>query len=432
MMMGIIIVFVKLGFKNGLIISIILLVLFGCYAKYVHNLYYKLPKNKRDAIGILFYINTHGNHLDYKSITNKFCERFEELSEMIQQYKLYPIILTEKQVSVIKNISIDNTKINLLNKTNCDFGIFMKATDCGQSSDEYELQIHGTLSHPKLNNDLDKLLSHNFNYVFQDLHSNTINKKNDLENLQILSTQLYYICQLMIGAIDKYSGFPQRALKLFMEMESKINNASSKFYRQLFLILKYEICSCIIAIADTEYKNFIFDGIYNKDVVKESLDIMKDTLRKISHINFTINYHLAKSVYHVMCGNIIEAKGEISLLDKYFKTIEFNQRPWIYSEAFLVALENKPNKYKTINTKYKTLKNNKTQEPLNIYYFIIAFLERQPNNLGLKLAQLLLVYYKKDEFNINILPENLQQEIVLELNNLNQCNFARFIEDLRF
>lgn len=428
----------QVGFsdKRSIIVSIIvtsiLFFVFLGYMIYVLCLYYKLPKNKTNKMGVLFFINTHNNSLDYSAITNKFCEKFEELSEIIDKNKLTLIILTEKQVSSIKNVFNHNTQHKLLKKTKCLFGVFMKATDLGKESDEYELQMNAMITHPWLNSIMENILSSNFNYIFKGLHSSTLNKKSDLKNLQNLSTQLYYVCQLIFGVANEYSGFQVGALQLFKEIENKIKYESSKFYKQLLIIVNYEICSSSIHITSSQYNSFVYSDKYDEEKVKSTLETMSKSLPVIKNDYYTINYHLAKAVYHLICGRLIEAKGEISLLTKTFSKIKPNQRPWAYSDAFLTAYENKPSKYKTINEKYKLLKNNKTQDSLLIYYFIEAFLKKQPSNLGLKLALLLLVYYKKDEINCNILPTNLQQDIVDNLKKLNQVNYAKFIQELEF
>ncbi len=431
-------IYTQVGFndKTSRIVSILALSVLCCvflgYTIYVLCLYYKLPKNKTGKMGVLFYINTHKNSSDYDAITNKFCEKFEELSEVIDKNKLIPIILTEKQVSVIKHISNHDVQHKLLKKTNCLFGVFMKSTDIGKESDEYELQMNAMITHPWLNEILEKMLANNFNCVFRGLHSSTLNKKSDLKNLQNLSTQLYFVCQLIFGVANEYSGFPGGALQLFKEIEAKIKNETTKFYKQMLIIVNYEICSSAICITTAQYKDFVYNDQYDTEMVKSALDTMAKSLPIIKNDYYTIDYHLAKAVYHLICGRVIEAKGESSLLAKSFPKVKPNQRPWAYSEAFLTACENKPNKYKTINEKYKSIKNNKTQDPLMIYYFILAFLNKQPTNLGLKLALLLLTYYKKDELNTDILPQNLQQEVVDELNKLGQVNYAKFIKELEY
>ena len=431
-------VYTQVGFndKTSTIVSILALSILFCvflgYMIYVLCLYYKLPKNTTNKMGVLFYINTHKNSSDYDAITSKFCEKFEELSELIDKNKLTTVILTEKQVSVIKNISNHDIQHKLLRKTNCLFGVFMKSTDIGKESDEYELQMNAMITHPWLNEVLEKMLANNFNCVFRGLHSSTLNKKSDLKNLQNLSMQLYYVCQLIFGVANEYSGYPGGALQLFKEIELKIKNETSKFYKQMLIIVNYEICSSTICITTAQYKEFIYNDQYDTEMVKNALDTMRKALPIIKNDSYTINYHLAKAVYHLICGRIIEAKGESSLLAKGFSKIKPNQRPWAYSEAFLISYENKPNKYKAINEKYKSIKNNKTQDPLMIYYFILAFLNKYPTNLGLKLALLLFTYYKKDDLNTDILPQNLQQEVTDELNKLGQVNYSKFISELEF
>ena len=106
--------------KSNLTISIIgivvLIILFTAYTVSVLLSYYHLPNMKKsNSMGVLFYINTHNDSGNYKSIKNKFFEQFNQLSNLLENNKLCPIILTQKQISVIKNIDDKEVQFELGN-----------------------------------------------------------------------------------------------------------------------------------------------------------------------------------------------------------------------------------------------------------------------------------------------------------------------------
>lgn len=426
---------INVGFKSKAdkILSItlisVLLIFNILYIFAVLQSYIKLPKNKTGKMGILFYINTHNNSFDYKKIVDKFCEKFEDLSESIEQNKLKLIILTEKQVSSIKNISSRDTQHELLKKTYCDFGVFMKLSDLGDNSDEYELQMNSMLSHPYIAPALKIVLEQSFSRVFSGLHISTLNRKNDLKDLQNLSTQLYYICQFIYGVANEYSGFYLGALNLFKGIIASINNNQTKFYALLNSFVHYELCTTSMSICRIEYLNYINENKYNVLLVQNTLSTMHNSLRNIKNPEFEINYHLAKSVMLFIDGKILESKGEISLLTKKYSSVAPNLRPWIYSDAFLTAYENNPKTYWQINKKYKTLRNNKTQDSFLMFRFINSSLNNNPDNLGLKIALLFIVYYRQD-LSVNLLPDNFKNMVVENLYLLKQDDLALYINNL--
>lgn len=418
--------------KGKMITSIILIscliLIFICYIVIVLCLYYRLPKHKNglNKMGVLFFINTHGNTYDYKSIKDKFCERFADLAFTIERNNLNPIILSQKQCSVIKNIQDKDIQFKLLKKTNCIFGVFIKSTDEGKENDNYQLQMNAMIAHPHLAENLENILKNNFNYVFKDLHVSSFNKKNDLKNLQNLSTQLYYICQLIYAVANEYSGYYVGAIKLCNDILKNIKNDSSKFYKQLSIILLCEICCCATTISMAQYMDFVNNDNYDETMVHDALLLMGNAVQHLNLDDYTINYHLAKAVYKLICGKINESKGEINLLDSKFKRLKPNLRTWLYSDAFLTACDNNPKKYWSIDKKYKQLKNNNTQDPVLMFNFINAYYDRAQENLGIKIAMILIVYYKN--LNKELLSNSFRENVVKELHALHCDDFATHIE----
>lgn len=424
------------GFENDIrrIVSIILisclLLALIVYIIIVLYSYYKLPQNRNKTdIGVLFFINTHGKTYDYNSIIEKFCEKFDELSSNIENNNLKPIILSQKQVSVIKNINDRDIQNNLLERTNCKFGIFIKSTDVGKDSDEYQLQMNAMFIHEYLKNEyLEKLLQDNFSYIFKGLHISTLNKRDDLKDLQNLSTQLYYICQLIYAASNEYVGNFEKAMNICNGILKNVQKDTSKFYEKLIIILKVEICCCVINIANEQYNDFIYKDSYNVLLLQNALSLMQNAIQNLNINQLIIDYHSIKAIYKLFCGNLMESKGEIQWLENKFKKISPNLKSWLYSEAFLIACENNPKNYYLIDQKYKKLKYNTTQNPVTIYDFMNAYLNRNPNNLGLKIAMIMLIKYK--DLNSELLPSSFRESVVNELISIKQNDLAQYIEQI--
>ena len=409
--------------RENLAVSIIgivsLIILFLVYCIIVVLLYYRLPKAKNDKMGVLFYINTYGDAENYKSIKNKFFEQFSQLSNLLENNKLFPIILNPKQISVIKNIHDKDTQFKLLKKTNCVFGAFVFATDEGKDSDCYQLKMDAMIVHPTLPIELEKTLKNNFNYVFnQNLHLNTLNKKNDLTALQALGGELYCICQLMYGVANLYSGYYLGALNLYWSLYIKLNQGQSPFNRQISGILEKEICTAAIVINASEYNTYILDGVYDTEKVSNALNYMGQVVSKLSNPDFIIDYYLTKATCKVLLGELVESKKQLAKLNELSKKYPNCKKICGYSDAFLCAAENKENKYWDIYKKYKKLKNNNTQDPKKIFDFINMYSIQNPQNLGVKLAMLFLVHFK--DLPQGLLPDDFRLEILTELESINK------------
>lgn len=426
---------IEVGFsdENKTTLSIVLIsllfLLFITYTSIVLILYYKLPKNKKlTKMGVLFYINSHGNKDDYNAIKDKFCEKFSELSNSIIVNELNLIILTEKQVSVIKNINDEDYQEILLKKTKCVFGVFIKATDEGRNSDNYELQMNAMIIHPELKKALEDILKNNFSYIFNGLRMSTLNKKNDLKDLQNLSTKLFYICQIIYAVANEYSKHYHGAIKLCNDILHAIEHNETKFYKQVCIILRCEICCCAFSISDAQYKEYVYNEQYDAEMVNNVLKILGPQISKLKIPVYTIDYHLMKSVYQLITNHIPEAIGEINILDKTFNNVKPNARAWKYSEAFLTAVLNNPKKYRQIDILYKGLKNNNTQDPLLMFDFINTYCAINPENLGAKIALLLFVKYKS--LDPERLPSNLKSEVIDELTKLGNNDLITAIQNI--
>ena len=237
----------KFGFEEYLIRSVIaisVLVLVNIiYIFWVLVLYYKFPKNKDSKkYGVLFIIETFNNN-DYETLKNKFCEKFKELSAQSQSVKIESIIPTLKNVSTLKNKNLSEGEIQkeLLKKTNCTFGVFMKATDHGINNTKYDLYMNASVEYPNLKTELQDLLSENLNFVIRNIKLNALDKNDDLRGLQTISSKLHVVCQLIYGACHEYSKDYVYAICLYKDLLNKISSEKGAFYKEIFSALLFNL-----------------------------------------------------------------------------------------------------------------------------------------------------------------------------------------------
>jgi len=325
--------------RMSVIWVIVIWVIFFTYTIKTLWVYYHLPKNKsKDKMGVLFIIDTNKNQSDYEILTYKLVNHFNDMSNRISRSCLKPIILSLKNIEVIKDIKDVKEHEKLLKKTNCILVVAMRATDQGKGSSKYELNTTATIEHPKLNNHLQSVLANNFGYVFKDVRVLNIDKNNDLKSLQDMSIQLYYICQYIFALANAYAGYFGYAISLFKDILQDITLKKDAFCNKLRNIIINHICDITSSITHKEYCNYIHGGIYTAQVVNANLIDLGRYSKLIKNHGYIINYHLNKAVYNFIVNqNIAEAESEINLLDRYYPKVNSKCRTWNYSKAFLVA-----------------------------------------------------------------------------------------------
>ena len=417
---------IKIGFENkaDIILSCIFLSLvFVIYILYVILVlcsYYKLPKNKtKNSIGVVFFIDTHDNVEDYKSLNIKIVEQFETLTKNALQKDIHitPVLLSLKQVSSYKkHIEDENVQVALIEKCNCIFGIFIKSYDEGRKGGNiYQLQMNARILHPNLEPEIHNILKKNFSYIFQDLKLNRLDRNNDLNNLQNFGSKLFYICHLIFAVANSYCGHIKYAFNLYYDMLKITTISMDKFYVNLSRILHFELCGCAILLCIEQYNNFALNGVYDFTFMDDVQKKFYTSIKILKIDQFIISYHLQKAIYYSLCENRLnEAKGEISLLEKRYKRIKPNLRPWAFSNAFLFACGAKKSELHLIKDYYKNLRYNIAQEPAKILAFITSYLDNKQANINIKLAFFWLVFFRDDLSN-DLLSKDFLEEIKSDL-----------------
>ena len=392
------------------------------YSVVVIYKYKKLPKNKsKDKAGVLFIINTHNNTKDYKNIREKFLENFEHFVSDRDACKIMPIVLTEKQVLGLKHYDNVKNAQKLMKKTNCIMFVSLTTYDLGDKSTKYQLKISALVFHPNMNNVVAEVFTRNINTIFSSLYINEIDRKNDLKDLQLLSNKLYFVCQIIFATANEYTGYFIAARKIYSQLVDRLKNPTDNFYRQIKKIAHIELFNCCKLLLTNSYEDYINNGVFNPEKVRAVICDMETLIKNVNTDDAIQYYYLYKAIYDVLLGNFGEANKTVERLKKKYENIPQNQRPWAYSESFLFACQATNKQFATIEKKYKSLKNNRSQDVNRIYLFINQFMEQNPSNIGVKQALFWLVYYRKDLNLEERISQQFIEQLIRELRN-NNCN----------
>ena len=422
-----ILILVKIGYKDeySLKLSIFLLILDVCllciYIVTVFLTYRVLPKNKqKGSVGILFSLNTFNDYEEYRAISQKIIEKVKILSYDSPHdcVKISPVLLSFKNISHLSNkIDSERRKLKLIKRCKCMFGIFITAINQGRKGKIYQLQMTGELLRPELESELYDLLKRNFNFIFKDLKANTLNKENDLDDLQNFGAKLYFICQTIFATANEYAGYLDYAIRAYNSILHSIEKTKDKFYNQLTTILNYEICICANMICAKEYDRFIFTGEYDTKKVSEQLNIMYVPCKKLKDNKINVIYNQNKAILLFFNHKINEAQGIIDLLDKKFGKIYINNRPWMFSRAFLFAYKATIVDYQEIETYYKSIQFNTLENVLRVFNFVKSYHDNINSSINIKLALFWFIYYRED-LSETLLSDDFYKDLILELDKI--------------
>lgn len=367
-------------------------------------------------MGVLFLIDTHENATEFKSICDKLYDHFKELSSTLEVNALKPIILSQCKVSKKKEVFHDvEAQGRLLKKANCLFGVFLKATETGSGSNKYELRMNAAILHPTLTPFEKKILQNNFAYVFEGLRLNTIDRSDDLKQLQSLSVQLFYVCQLIYSVANSYSKRYIAAIELLDSIYKSLELRIDKFCIPFLQIICNEIFANYLFAHQDLYDAYLDNAIYDVALAGKIQAMVRPYLKIVSD-DFRTCYHLQRAIYYLLCDNLPMSNQEISSIKKTNKKVLPNQRVWDYSEAFLLACENDPQNYVRVMNRYEALKGN-VNSAYRIFRFINTYYSEHEDNLGVKIALYSLAYYRSD-VDLDMLPANFKDEIIAQLKEL--------------
>lgn len=380
-------------------------------------LYYLLPKNKSNNIGVLFVIDSK-NHSDYLAVKDKLIANFRQIAANSKVNVLNPIVLSEKVISTRRFNKIfwdESSRGKLLIKCRCHFIIYIKTTDTGRNSDTYELSISATILHTKFDAPIKDIFEKNLANIFKPLQYEILNRNDELQNLKVKSNKLYVVCQLLYATACEYSGRFFWALPIFKELRDQLMPVKDEgFYKIVNNIVELEIFSCFVLISNIEYLNYIESGKYIVENVKKANSYLHSIVNKLN-ANYQVDYHNNLSIMFVLNNNINEAKRELELLPSNCKQLPLKKRWWEYSKVFILACENNPSYYNKIISTYKRIKNVTVHE-YNVLHFIKMYLNTHGNLTGLKLALFSFCYYHP-QIGRDELSDDFTKNLICELNN---------------
>lgn len=323
----------------------------------------------------------------------------------------------------------EEKKLKLVKRCKCMFGIFMTATNQGRKGKTYQLQMTGELLRPELERELYDLLKRNFNFIFKDLKINTLNKENDLNELQNFETKLYYICQTVYATANEYAGYLDYAINAYKSILQSIEQSKDDFYYRLSIILNYEICICANMICCKQYDEFISTGKYDTIKVSKQLDIMYLPCKKLKDTKINVAYNQNKAILFFLSNKANEAEGVINLLDKNYKKIYINKRPWMFSKAFLYAYRANVSQYQDIETQYRLIQYNTLENVLKVFRFIKSYHDNINSSINIKLALFWLVYYRED-LTETLLSDNFYDNLIFDLERIGLIELKTKIKNI--
>lgn len=409
-------------------ISVLLVFAVG-YAVAVLFLYYHIPKNRnKDKTGILFFVDTHGNADDFKAIREKFYEQFTDIADSGNQI-LAPVFLSEKNVfSYRRAFSKSEEQKKLLLKAHCTFGLFMRATDTGAQSDTYELKLNATVHYESLSPIMGNILEHNFRFVMNGLHENTINRKKDLVDFKRMSEQLYSICCLLIAVALRYRKYPWQALSLMDLTYSRVAETIDDFCKQIKKILCAEMLAAYTTIVGQIYDEYCLSAKYD---LARALDAERIILKHLSSLPLheQMQVRLAKAINLLMKDDTDAAIREIDIISGQHKKVHMNAKGWLYFQAFLHACQDNRAKYCALIREYEDLKYNNISAT-KIQSFMLSYQATHRANLGVQIGLYCLTYYRSD-LSMKSLPKDFRQSLIDELTRQKLTDIAQLLEKMQ-
>lgn len=387
------------------------------YLTMVIILYYLLPKNKSDNIGVLFVIDSK-DHSDYLAVKDKLIANFKQIASNSKVNVLNPIVLSEKVIATKrfnKNFWDESSRGKILIKCRCHFIIYIKTTDTGRNSDTYELSISATILHTKFDSPIKDIFENNLTNIFKPLQHEILDRNDELRNLKVKSSKLYVVCQLLYATACEYSGRFFEALPIFKELRDQLISVKDDgFYKIVNNIIELEMFSCFVLISNIEYLKYIKSGEYIVENVKKANSYLSNIVNKLNY-NYQVDYHNNLSIMFVLNNNITEAKRELELIPSNCKQLPLKKRWWEYSKVFILACGNNSSCYSKIISTYKRIKNVTVHE-YNVLHFIKMYLNMHDNLTGVKIAMFSFCYYHpkigRDE-----LSDEFTKNLICELNN---------------
>lgn len=349
--------------------------------------YFYIPKCPKKHIGVLFFIDTKvPNH--YDSIREKLICNFKELAAKYG-IRYEAVILSQKKVSVIKNIERNENQEKLVDRANCVMCVLIRAQNISseEGNSDYELKLVAGTKHKPMRRELQNILAKSLYLASKDMVTTFVSAKQELPQLKERGDHIFYLCHFIFATSMYFSLNIKLAYKLYKELNSflpliKANNS-------LYNTLKYYGGIWLFEIGDIlyqeQYRNYINEKGFDACLVEDIINVQDSLIKNVKDPldSWIQNFHMIRAVYYVVAKNDFrKAKEEIDELNKKYPKARWKSS-WGFSYAFIDAHENK-NLWK-IEKNYQRLAQNLSVNIVEIVAFIETYLKAD-DNLGLHIA----------------------------------------------
>ena len=151
--------------------------------------------------------------------------------------------------------------------------------------------------------------------------------------------------------------------------------------------------------------------------------------KKLKDDRITIVYYQNRAVLLFFERKINEAQGIIDLLDKIFKKLYINRRPWMFSKAFLFAYKANILECQEIEQHYKLIKYNTLENISRVFNFTKSYHDKIDSSINIKLALFWLVYFRQD-LPETFLSDDFYNELISDLENLGLSDLKTKIKNI--
>ena len=340
-----------------------------------------IKKAHKNKTGILIYVDAC-DRKTYDDTVRKFRDEFKNNLSSVFEDIYIPF--------GVKPIEYRSPKIiRLLRKKKCILFINIGINvDKDNNSFLYDMKIDGSIIHPAYKKNVKERFQKIFSSTLHRFHSVTFSSNEMIKKLRVTATEMSFACEYLVGLSMFFSGNFGQA-ETILEPLVKKSSMSEQWcsLRRSAQRIRYEMFMIRAMIQIEKYQRQCDDEL--------ALDEMNIMLEKAKECyGLTYEYCLNKAHYCIAKEQDAKKAKEYINMCKQMKQVPLI---WKYSDAFLVAYENRS--LATICSRYKNALC-VDYNILDLIVFIERVLEKEPERIGLFLA-LGILYRRIDDISLS-------------------------------
>lgn len=287
-----------------------------------------LPRAPKNSLAVLFCIDAESKQL-YEMAKFKLVDAFN--MHVVEDGSNISAVCVAKQQIRKYDIHNPNDGISLLQKTNCVLITQVRySADDITNAENYELQIHCTVSHPTFNEKLKDIISQDLRTMKGAVRRQRFSKGNAINVFSSTTQTLVCACQYILGFVYLLAGDNRNALNLLLLAKKNIavdaQNVEQK--RKLETLVDDRIFATLCQIA-VDYIA-VFQRKKDLQSLEESCKVLEIANRIYPETYF---YNMNMAYIHIaLYKNSAAAK---KCLENCKKAKDNNS--WVYDDAFLSA-----------------------------------------------------------------------------------------------